>query len=80
MKSRLDMLWEEFQLPIWVTEFTWNSEQSVDFGDHSRHADILDSFYRLAFSHQVMASSLSVRVTSDLCRQSGASSAGRPTL
>ena len=53
------MLWEEFQLPIWVTEFTWNSEESVDFGDHSRHADILDSFYRLAFSHQVMASSQS---------------------
>ena len=53
MKERLDTLWEEFKLPIWITEFDWNGDQTADFGDHSRHAEILDSFYRLTFSHQV---------------------------
>lgn len=53
MKARLDLLWEEFRLPIWATEFDWNWHQAADFGDHSYHAEVLDSFYRLMFSHQV---------------------------
>ena len=53
MKERLDTLWEEFKLPIWITEFDWNGDQTANFRDHSRHAEILDSFYRLTFSHQV---------------------------
>ena len=53
MKDRLDLLWEEFQLPIWATEFDWNWHGAADFGDHSYHAEVLDNFYRLMFSHQV---------------------------
>ena len=33
MKERLDTLWEEFQLPIWVTEFDWagdNVQETLD--------------------------------------------------
>ena len=59
MKERLDTLWEEFQLPIWVTEFDWNADETADFGDHSRHAEILENFYRLMFSHQAVAGILS---------------------
>ena len=59
MKERLDMLWGEFQLPIWVTEFDWNADQTAHFGDHSQHAQILDNFYRLTFSHQVPPVALS---------------------
>ena len=47
------MLWEEFQLPIWITEFDWNGEGDIDWGDHSQHADILEDFYRLMFSLEV---------------------------
>ena len=53
MKTRLDLLWEEFHLPIWATEFDWNWQETADFGDHSYHAEVLDNFYRLMFSHQV---------------------------
>ena len=53
MKERLDSLWEEFHLPIWATEFDWNWHEAADFGDHSYHAEVLDNFYRLMFSHQV---------------------------
>ena len=54
MKERLDLLWEEFQLPIWATEFDWNWHEAADFGDHSYHAEVLENFYRLMFSHQVV--------------------------
>ena len=53
IKERVDLLWTEFQLPIWVTEFDWNGDLSADFGDHSRHAQILEDFHRLMFSHEV---------------------------
>ena len=49
----LDELWAEFRLPIWITEFDWNADNSVDFGDHSIHAEQLEKFYRLMFSHEV---------------------------
>ena len=59
MKERLDTLWQEFHLPIWVTEFDWNADGTADFGDHSLHAEILENFYRLMFSHQAVAGILS---------------------
>lgn len=55
MKERVDLLWTEFQLPIWVTEFDWNGDLSVDFGDHSLHAQVLEDFHRLMFSHEVFS-------------------------
>ena len=53
IKERVDLLWSEFRLPIWVTEFDWNGDLSADFGDHSLHAEILENFHRLMFSHEV---------------------------
>ena len=53
IKYHVDLLWEEFKLPIWVTEFDWNADSSVDFGDHSYHAEQIEKFYRLMFSHEV---------------------------
>ena len=53
VKRRVEMLWEEFQLPIWITEFDWNHEGDIDWGDHSKHAEILEDFYRLMFSLEV---------------------------
>ena len=79
MKERLDLLWEEFHLPIWVTEFDWNGEGSQDFGDHSHHAEVLDNFYRLMFSHQVRPG-VSVSQTHKSARLSTGSSAGGRTL
>ena len=53
IKYRVDQLWEEFRLPIWVTEFDWNAGHHVDMGDHEYHATQVDKFYRLMFSHEV---------------------------
>ena len=53
IKQRVETLWEEFQLPIWITEFDWNGEGEIDWGDHSQHADIVEDFYRLMFSLEV---------------------------
>ena len=61
MKERLDTLWQEFHLPIWVTEFDWNADETADFGDHSLHAEILENFYRLMFSHPAVEGILSWR-------------------
>ena len=61
MKERLDTLWAEFHLPIWITEFDWNADGTADFGDHSLHAEILENFYRLMFSHEAVAGILSWR-------------------
>ena len=33
-----------------------NADKSVDFGDHSYHAEQLENFYRLMFSHEVSIS------------------------
>ena len=52
-------MWEEFQLPIWITEFDWNGEGDIDWGDHSQHADIVEDFYRLMFSLEVLANNIS---------------------
>ena len=53
MKTNVDRLWEEFHLPLWITEFDWNRKEDVDFGDHSVHAQRLEDFYRLMFSLEV---------------------------
>ena len=53
IKYHVDQLWEEFKLPIWITEFDWNADKSVEFGDHTFHAEQLEKFYRLMFSHEV---------------------------
>ena len=44
VESTLTRVWNEFGLPIWITEFDWNG--SVN-GDHTQHAIELDNFYRL---------------------------------
>jgi len=50
IKRHVDLLWEEFNLPIWVTEFDWNANNDVDMGDHSLHAEQIHNFYTLMFS------------------------------
>lgn len=47
------MLWEEFKLPIWVTEFDWNANSDVEMGDHTVHAEQIHNFYTLMFSLEV---------------------------
>jgi len=54
IKYHVDQLWQEFHLPIWVTEFDWNAHNDVDMGDHSFHAQQLENFYRLMFSHEAV--------------------------
>merc|ERR1711971_271910 len=52
IKYHIDLLWEEFKLPIWVTEFDWNGNGNAGWGDHTVHAEQLENFYRLMFSHE----------------------------
>jgi len=54
IKYHVDLLWEEFKLPIWVTEFDWNGNGNAEWGDHSVHAEQLSNFYRLMFSHEAV--------------------------
>ena len=54
IKERVELLRAEFNIPIWVTEFDWNGDESVEFGDHTPHAEILENFYRLMFSLEVI--------------------------
>ena len=44
VEKSIRRLWEEFGLPIWVTEFDWEGNNG---GDHAQHAVQLDRFYRL---------------------------------
>ena len=53
IKYHVDQLWDEFRLPIWVTEFDWNAGHQVDMGDRAYHAQQVDNFYRLMFSLEV---------------------------
>ena len=55
VKERVDQLWEEFGVPIWITEFDWNHQGDIEWGDQSKHAEIVDDFYKLMFSHEVIA-------------------------
>ena len=40
------MLWEEFGIPLWVTEFTWSTEGVVEDPNHNIHAEQLENYYR----------------------------------
>ena len=44
VEMTFDLLWNEFHIPMWITEFDWNGNNG---GDHSHHAEELDNFYRL---------------------------------
>ena len=41
MKLHLDLLWEEFNLPIWITEFTFNVAGEIEDPQHAVHAQQL---------------------------------------
>jgi len=55
IKVRVEALWEEFQIPMWITEFDWNKDGDYDWGDYSVYAQILDDFYHLMFSQELNA-------------------------
>ena len=54
IKVRVEALWEELQIPMWITEFDWNKDGDYDWGDYSVYAQILDDFYHLMFSQEVL--------------------------
>ena len=58
IKRHIELLWEEFKLPIWVTEFDWNANNDVDMGDHTVHAEQIHNFYTLMFSLEVFTGTL----------------------
>jgi len=58
----VDLLWEEFQLPIWVTEFDWNANNDVDMGDHTLHAEQIHNFYTLMFSLEVLLNNVTIEL------------------
>ena len=39
---------------MWITEFDWNKDGDYDWGDYSVYAQILDDFYHLMFSQEVL--------------------------
>ena len=45
IETSLNTYWQEFGLPIWITEWEWKNQ---DEDDHTQHAEELDNFYRLA--------------------------------
>merc|ERR1712062_599146 len=49
IKDNVDKLWNEFGIPMWVTEFTW-SRGDIDDPNHEIHAKQLENYYRLMFS------------------------------
>ena len=60
IQKRLDALWTEFKLPIWITEFDWNAngwdgDGDIEWGDHTIHAQVLEDFYTFMFSQEVIA-------------------------
>ena len=72
----MDALWEEFRLPIWVTEFDWNAHNDLPMGDHTIHAEQLSKFYRLMFSHEVTISRFGSSCTCTSSRRCRGSSCG----
>ena len=57
VKQRVEALWSEFRIPMWVTEFDWNGDgEEVDFRDYTEYASILEDFYTLMFSQEVQHS------------------------
>ena len=49
IKYHVDLLWEEFKMPIFVTEFDWNGDEHAYDPDHQVHAEQVEKFYRLMF-------------------------------
>ena len=45
IKDNVDKLWNEFGIPMWVTEFTW-SRGGIDDPNHEVHAKQLENYYR----------------------------------
>ena len=45
-KDRVDQLWNEFGIPLWVTEFTWSTGGVVNDPGHEIHAEQLENYYR----------------------------------
>ena len=46
VEHSLNKLWNEFGIPIWITEFDW-ANQNSDSDNHEQHAIELENFYRL---------------------------------
>ena len=38
IKMHLDQIWEEYKLPVWIIEFTFNVAGDIADPDHSIHA------------------------------------------
>ena len=58
IRRHIELLWEEFKLPIWVTEFDWNANNDVEMGDHTVHAEQIHNFYTIMFSLEVFTGTL----------------------
>ena len=73
VKQRVEALWSEFRIPMWVTEFDWNGDgEEVDFRDYTEYASILENFYTLMFRQEVQQSIfLSYHETSSFSPSSG---------
>ncbi|XP_059087514.1 anti-sigma-I factor RsgI6-like [Tigriopus californicus] len=50
-EDAFNKMWNEFHLPMWITEFDWQGSHG---GDHAQHASELVNFYNLAMSHEGM--------------------------
>jgi len=51
-KNRVEALYQEFGLPIWITEFDWNAKGTINDPDHVNHAKQVEDFYRIMYSLQ----------------------------
>ena len=46
VEKALDLLWNTFGIPIWITEFDWTDGHNSN-DNHAKHATELENFYRL---------------------------------
>ena len=53
IKDNVDKLWNEFGIPMWVTEFTW-SRGDIDDPNHEIHAKQLENYYRYPSKHSLI--------------------------
>ena len=67
IRRHIELLWEEFKLPIWVTEFDWNANNDVEMGNHTVHAEQIHNFYTLMFSLEVFTGTLILTKQGLLC-------------
>ena len=75
VKQRVEALWSEFRIPMWVTEFDWNGDgEEVDFRDYTEYASILEDFYTadsLVFLGHCQLSLALTRDTAISCEAAG---------